>query len=73
MACPHSRTGRRIYWALLSAILSWWLIWTLKSVDVQGTESLWLVVSAVRLLDSASATLVRGCLGAGVCCLACCL
>ncbi|KAK9825469.1 hypothetical protein WJX81_006378 [Elliptochloris bilobata] len=42
-----SRTGRRIYWALLSAILSWWLIWTLKAIDVHGTESLWLVMSAV--------------------------
>ena len=42
-----SRTGRRLFWALLSAILSWWLIWSLKTVNVHGTESLWLVVSAV--------------------------
>jgi hypothetical protein len=42
-----SRTGRRFFWALLSALLSWWLVYALRSIDVQGTEGLFFIFSAV--------------------------
>ena len=45
-----SRTGRRFFWALLSALLSWWLVYALRSIDVQGTEGLFFICSAVSVL-----------------------
>ncbi|BDA41955.1 hypothetical protein COCOBI_02-7530 [Coccomyxa sp. Obi] len=42
-----SRTGRRIFWAILSAVLSWWLVFALRSIDIQGSEGLFFIFSAV--------------------------
>ena len=45
---PCSRTIRRIYWALLGALGTWWLLIFLKNLDVDNFEGLWIIVIAVR-------------------------
>ncbi len=47
LLCRCSRTGRRIFWAILSAVLSWWLVFALRSIDIQGSEGLFFIFSAV--------------------------
>ncbi|KAK9909002.1 hypothetical protein WJX75_005921 [Coccomyxa subellipsoidea] len=42
-----SRTGRRLFWAILSALLSWWLVFALRSIDIQGSEGLFFIFTAV--------------------------
>ena len=47
-----SRTARRVFWATLTALLSWWLVFTLRSLDVHGSEGLVFIFTAVSLLHA---------------------
>lgn len=60
-----SRTIRRIYWALLGALGTWWLLIFLKNLDVDNFEGLWIIVIAVR-----QAAYLHACMHA--CLQACC-
>ena len=44
-----SRTLRRGFWATLSALISWWLVYSLRSLDVHGSEGLVFIFTAVSL------------------------
>ncbi len=44
-----SRTLRRGFWATLSALLSWWLVYSLRSLDVHGSEGLVFIFTAVSV------------------------
>lgn len=50
----RSRTLRRAFWATLSALLSWWLVYSLRSFDVHGSEGLVFIFTAVSLCESTS-------------------
>lgn len=49
----YSRTLRRFYWAVLSALVAWMALTTLQQIDLDHAEGLWLIVLVVILASLA--------------------
>ena len=57
--CCCSRTIRRIYWALLGALATWWLLMYLQTLDIDRYEGLWVVFVAVLVASWAEDTVQK--------------